>query len=781
MAADPSYENRFIRKLEADTQKANHYLMINMAFYAVLFILALFGVTLLIPEIEVSKFYIFSAIALVIVGLFVVTFQRRRWNMVSMARYIETITNHENLLRAACVGITRQDRLGFCDLIVQRAYEVTRRFRIPPPVPVRAFHAAQAWIRRRWYLLLLLLIPILLALFFWVRHPIFGTSPRENKQSQINDYPPKVVIKKPGQDIKASKIEEIEIEVDATDDFGLEKVSLNYSIGQQLEIEIPLLTADDEVAEKFVKTHILALEAFNQIEPGDIIAYHAKAVDNNANTGVSQIYFIEIRPFTDSIKKGQTGPDDGKADGGRMDEVVDELIDGQKRVTRKTWQLSQVSKPLPEDYESDVKEVGDEQNELKEQVGQVIAEIDEAMRTASVAPELLMNFESAQKKMGSSSNALSALDVKEALPHEKEALSDLIKAKLNMTKVMNHIQSANPQLSSELQSRMNELRTEFQNQREAREKGDSSKGPSRKSQARSRGDRDDQQGERSDKQDSVSQTAKPSESPSRQGKAPGQSSSGEPQGQETSPSQKGTPSDQGSKLKKQGPTGSSKGLTHPGDSQGQGTSESQKGTQTSKPSQSSQSMAAAQVQMNAQGLLKKIEQIEEKGNGASQTKGSQLKNLKQTLKTLANAGRSYPSPEAIGEAQGILSQFHQALKGNQKMSGLKMSQQERKGLEPITADLLNRLQQLKEAISQGGKQAGTGTSIHPDTGQAPATSTVGVEKYELPDIPGKPGGKGATRRNQDGAARMAPKQLDADELRPPGSPPYEYKELLKEK
>ena len=135
-------------------------------------------------------------------------------------------------------------------------------------------------------------------------------NPIEYTITALKDEAPKVVITKPGRDIKATKVEEVDIVVEATDDFGVTNVDLKYSVGIDKEASAPMeLSQPGGDSKKVSGTHTFFLEEMN-IEPGDVITYHAEALDNNTRSGpskgVSEIYFIEIRPFKERFEEANS-------------------------------------------------------------------------------------------------------------------------------------------------------------------------------------------------------------------------------------------------------------------------------------------------------------------------------------------------------------------------------------------------------------------------------------------------------------------------------------------
>src|SRR2546426_4906114 len=83
------------------------------------------------------------------------------------------------------------------------------------------------------------------------------------------DAPPTVRIRKPGRDAKVNPVEEATVQVEAEDDFGLQDVSLHYSVNGGPEKTISMLGAKGEKTSEG-KT-VLALEDF-KLSPGDIVS-----------------------------------------------------------------------------------------------------------------------------------------------------------------------------------------------------------------------------------------------------------------------------------------------------------------------------------------------------------------------------------------------------------------------------------------------------------------------------------------------------------------------------
>ena len=309
----------------------------------------------------------------------------------------------------------------------------------------------------------------------------------------IPDAVPEVVIKEPGRDVKVTKLDEVEIIAEATDDYGVAELKLMYRIGSDELQELVMESAKEAIGSQpsavsnkrlLLNENLLPesrkpkaesqyadgaytfyLEEFD-VEPGDIISYYAHATDNNTRTGPgeasSDLYFIEIRPFNENFHEGESEGEPGQAEPNPLSEV----ITSQKEIIRETSKHIR-AKPVTvtQKYQTAVRKTGEKQTELKDKTQRVVDEFSAAMQGESaVTPEILMNLENAIDKMGEASDSLNAVRPDEAIPPEQEALELLIKVSLEIPKILMQIRNSNPQLAEELELEMEELQSELENQ-----------------------------------------------------------------------------------------------------------------------------------------------------------------------------------------------------------------------------------------------------------------------------------------------------------------------------
>ena len=273
-------------------------------------------------------------------------------------------------------------------------------------------------------------------------------TPIEYTITAIPDEPPEVAIKEPGRDIKATKLEEVKVLAEAVDDYGVESMTLMYSVGSGEPQELEAETVEVKEKKIISGAYVFYLEELD-VEPGEIISYYAQATDNNTRTGpgtgTSELYFIEIRPFNERYMQmdaeGQQSPEG---------QPFPNLIADQQTIIKNTWKhIHSRPSPMTEDYQSAVKKIGDEQDQLKDKTQRVTDELSMSMRDANVDPEMLMNLEAAVAKMGEASGELHAVKPKAALPHEQDALELLTKAMMELDKVLTRMRSGGSQAAAD--------------------------------------------------------------------------------------------------------------------------------------------------------------------------------------------------------------------------------------------------------------------------------------------------------------------------------------------
>src|SRR5687768_11060729 len=138
----------------------------------------------------------------------------------------------------------------------------------------------------------------------------------------LDDMPPTIAIRKPGRDIRPTNVEEVFVEVEATDDFGVGKVELVYSVNGEAEKTLVLNDSTASRSRDFIAGHTFFLEELG-LKAGDVVSYYARVTDGTGaregQKAATDIYFMTVRPFGRDYRQNQQGGGGGGGGGGQQD------------------------------------------------------------------------------------------------------------------------------------------------------------------------------------------------------------------------------------------------------------------------------------------------------------------------------------------------------------------------------------------------------------------------------------------------------------------------------
>ncbi len=254
----------------------------------------------------------------------------------------------------------------------------------------------------------------------------------------VTDRPPEVHISKPASDRQVTSLEEVEIEAQADDDYGLDRVELVYAIRGEAEHVVPLSIPAHSTAATV--HHTMFLEDM-RVQPGDFVSYYVRARDvtrggasTRSNEGRSDIFFLEVRPFEQEFSLAESQSMAGSGYNGS----IDDLVSAQKQVVVATWKIdrrTQASRGAQPG--EDIRTIGRGEADLLTRAEEVASSFREStMRDPrkrlgrssdpSVPEEQAMS--KAVDAMGRAVTALNGLHTGAALPPEMQALNALLEA-----------------------------------------------------------------------------------------------------------------------------------------------------------------------------------------------------------------------------------------------------------------------------------------------------------------------------------------------------------------
>ncbi len=237
------------------------------------------------------------------------------------------------------------------------------------------------------------------------------------------ENPPTIKISKPGRDYKASPIEEVAIQVNAEDDFGLQEVNLHYSVNGGEEKAVSLLK--QRGARDGSGSHLLALEDF-QMAPGDLVSFYATAKDART-TARTDMFFIEAQPFDREYRQSQQG---GGGGGGGEGEDQNQISQRQKEIISATWNQQRDKRATAVDSAEAGKFLSEVQSKLRDQAKSLAKRMQS--RELSQQNHEFMTFTkemtAAAEAMDKATAELKGQKWPDAMPHEQKALQHLLRA-----------------------------------------------------------------------------------------------------------------------------------------------------------------------------------------------------------------------------------------------------------------------------------------------------------------------------------------------------------------
>jgi len=240
--------------------------------------------------------------------------------------------------------------------------------------------------------------------------------------------PPDVAIVRPARDYRASPIEEVTIGVHADDAFGLDNLTLHYSVNGGAEQTVDLL------GQKGVKqadgSTTVALENLKLV-PGDIISYYATAKDARADAH-TDIQFVQVDPFEREFSQSQQAGGGGGGGGNQND-----ISDREKEIIAETWKQAGEKNPSQQADDETGKFLSEVQSKLRDQAIALAGRL--GLRDLNQQNQTFGNFQSdmsaAAQAMNPAAASLRKLKWKDALPSEQKALQHLLQAEATFRQI----------------------------------------------------------------------------------------------------------------------------------------------------------------------------------------------------------------------------------------------------------------------------------------------------------------------------------------------------------
>ena len=239
--------------------------------------------------------------------------------------------------------------------------------------------------------------------------------------------PPQISITRPVGDYRASPIEEVTLAVKAHDDYGLNSVSLHYSVNGGPQQTVDLLK------QRGAKDHdgstTLYLEDFKLV-PGDLVSVYAKAKDANSESR-SGMVFVQAEPFEREYSQAQA------AGGSGMGGQEFDIAQREKEIIGATWQQQVNKGPTTQQTAEAARFLSEVQSKLRAQASTLAGRLDsrELTEENDSFRAFQQDMNAAAAAMGPAADKLKQEQWNGAIPQEEKALQHLLRAEATFRQI----------------------------------------------------------------------------------------------------------------------------------------------------------------------------------------------------------------------------------------------------------------------------------------------------------------------------------------------------------
>lgn len=291
-----------------------------------------------------------------------------------------------------------------------------------------------------------------------------------------NRSPPKLVAKvspnKPpklkldlARDARVSPLEEFQVRATASDDFGLQRYGIQYTLASA-EREI-VLGENASAGQKAIAEYLLDFEAL-EAQPDQLLSYHFWAEDlgstGESRRTQSDMFFTEVRHFEEIFRQGEQ-PADGQQQQQQQGQSqngqdAEQLAEVQKQIVNATWNTLRQNQSDLQAWKDDVGVILESQQATLEQA----ATLSGNLQDTESKNYMLVVQERMQDAIGQLTTAFSDASVsslQDALNAERGALEALLKLRAREHEIVQQ------QSQQQGQSSQSSSRQRFQQQMEA--------------------------------------------------------------------------------------------------------------------------------------------------------------------------------------------------------------------------------------------------------------------------------------------------------------------------
>lgn len=243
----------------------------------------------------------------------------------------------------------------------------------------------------------------------------------------------------PNQDVQVSPLEELDLEAEVSDDFGLIRHGLTYAVAGAADQEVTLGGTSESKAKQKAR-FLLALEDL-KAEPDQLLTYSFWAEDAGPDGAtrrtVSDIYFVEVRSFEEIFRESESFQDprgqeqrdqDPQGQQGQEQDRPEQLIRLQKQIITATWNVKQKADAAGgvDSVKEDLDVVRESQADALSQAQSASAEAEDAA-AAKALKSAAGHMETSVRHLSQARDSASAAELAPALGAEQAAYQELLR------------------------------------------------------------------------------------------------------------------------------------------------------------------------------------------------------------------------------------------------------------------------------------------------------------------------------------------------------------------
>ncbi len=262
------------------------------------------------------------------------------------------------------------------------------------------------------------------------------------------NLPPELKTVFPGRDVLASPLEELSLEAEVSDDYGVIGYGLSYTLAGTQSKDVTFLrdsslvtrdpsTSDERRATSNEMQHLLALEELNA-QPDQLLTYHFWADDFGPDGKIrrtsSDMYFVEIRHFEEVFHESQSFQDERSQNqrerqgGQQQGQQGEQLARLQKQIISATWNIKRQADQSGsvDNRKEDLDLVRRSQADALKQARSALTEAEDPPATAALQAAT-KHMETALNHLTQSTESAQAAELTPALAAERSAYQELLK------------------------------------------------------------------------------------------------------------------------------------------------------------------------------------------------------------------------------------------------------------------------------------------------------------------------------------------------------------------